>query len=201
MNLLKKIREKARYKGQGGWPELDNTAFAIPGDMTMADLFKQELEKVGGHVYLCQNRKDLHHQLQGLFEEQKWQKPFAFDPWVKETLGNIGLEPRSDMDRLEDMDVGIGVCESLVAWTGSVVVSSALPGGRRFNIFSPDLVIIAKREQLVLEPDEALVQVHNKYSQPPSQITLITGPSKTADIEKTLIYGMHGPRSLHVFIL
>ena len=44
--------------------------------------------------------------------------------------------------------------------------------------------------------------IREKYkTRLPSQITLITGPSRTADIEKTLVLGAHGPKELHVFIL
>ncbi len=201
MNLLKKIQQINSHKGQSHLPELDNSAFAIPEGMSLADLFKREVEKVGGHACLCTDEQHLLNELRKLFGQAKWHEPFAFAPWAIEILQKIGFSVHASFDELERMDVGVGICEYLVAWTGSVVVSSALPGGRRFNIFSPDLVILARREQLVLDPDQALVNIHSKYDQAPSQITLVTGPSKTADIEKTLIYGMHGPRSLYVFIL
>ncbi len=200
MNLLTKIRQALRHRSDVRWPEVDNTAFAIPKDMPLPDLFKRELEKVGGHAYLCRDKDDLIAQLKNLYSQKGWQKPVALDKEIQALLKQAGIGHFTSLSDMDGMDVGFGACEAAVAWTGSVVVSSALPGGRRFNIFSPELVIIARRDQLVLDVDQALVRIKEKYEQPPSQITVITGPSKTADIEKTLIYGMHGPKSLYVFI-
>ncbi len=98
------------------------------------------------------------------------------------------------------LDVGLNECEALAAWTGSVLVSSALPGGRQINVYSPELIILARYDQLFPDIQDALDFVIHKYPQPPSQISAITGPSKTADIEKTLIYGMHGAKEVYVFL-
>ncbi|MCK5078809.1 MAG: LUD domain-containing protein, partial [Bacteroidales bacterium] len=49
---------------------------------------------------------------------------------------------------------------------------------------------------------DALKGMKEKYGQDlPSMISLITGPSRTADIEKTLVMGAHGPRELYVFLV
>ena len=199
--FLNKIKQKNIYGHKTQLPKIDNSAYAIPSNISQDKLFKQELEKVGGHCYLCKDINHLLKELKELFEQKQWKKPFAFETWTKDIMKRIDKEVFSDFSHLEKMDVGIGICDYLVSWTGSVLVSSFLPGARQFYIFSPDLIILAKKEQLVLTPDEALDKVYAKYNRAPSQITLITGPSKTADIEKTLIYGMHGPRSLYVFII
>jgi L-lactate dehydrogenase complex protein LldG len=98
--------------------------------------------------------------------------------------------------------VGITSCEFLVAHTGSVMVSSALEGGRQSFVFPPVHVVIARKDQLVAYLADAYSGIQTKYQKAlPSQITLITGPSRTADIEKTLVMGAHGPKSLNVFLL
>ncbi len=201
MNLLKKIRQANKHKQEVQWPETDNSVFDIDETMSLAGLFQRELEKAGGHACICQGQEHLIEEIRALFGRQEWQAPFAFDTWVKNILSSAGIGFRSSLEDLGQMDVGVGVCDFLVAWTGSIVVSSVLPGGRQFPIFSPELVILARKDQLVLDPDQALVRLHEKYEQAPTQITFITGPSKTADIEKTLIYGMHGPRNVYVFII
>jgi L-lactate dehydrogenase complex protein LldG len=62
-------------------------------------------------------------------------------------------------------------------------------------------VVIARSSQVVLEIGDALAGIKGKYGQMPSQVSMITGPSRTADIEKTLVLGAHGPRDLFVFLL
>lgn len=70
------------------------------------------------------------------------------------------------------------------------------------NIFPPLHIVIASKDQLVATLEEAYSNIQQKYIDDlPSQIALVTGPSRTADIEKTLVLGAHGPRELWVFLL
>ena len=69
-------------------------------------------------------------------------------------------------------------------------------------VYPPVHIVIARKNQLVGYLEEAYSGIHEKYNDNfPSQIALITGPSRTADIEKTLVLGAHGPRELRVFIV
>jgi len=67
--------------------------------------------------------------------------------------------------------------------------------------YPPVHIVIAYSDQLVMHVEEGLNGIKNRYEKLPSFITTITGPSRTADIEKTLIVGVHGPRELYVFLL
>ncbi len=197
--ILDKIIRANKHKTQASLPEIDNSVFNIP-DMPLPDLFKQELEKVGGQAFICQTKQQAIETLKNLLASNKWQNAFTFDNKIKSLLKEAQIDFSDQIAELEKIDVGINSCQYLVAWTGSVIVSSDMAGGRQFNIFSPELIIIARQEQLVLTLDEAMEKLARKYKQFPSQISVITGPSKTADIEKTLIYGMHGPKKLVVII-
>jgi len=54
----------------------------------------------------------------------------------------------------------------------------------------------------ILSDKNFLTAIKEKYSDGfPSQVTIITGPSRTADIEKTLVMGAHGPKELYVFMI
>ena len=89
----------------------------------------------------------------------------------------------------------------MVARTGSVLVSSASQSGRQLNVFPPIHIVLAHVSQLVNYLDEALVAIQQKYGNHlPSIISTITGPSRTADIEKTLVLGAHGPKEFVVFL-
>jgi len=101
----------------------------------------------------------------------------------------------------ETMQAGITSCEYLIARTGSVMVSSVSSFGRQMHAFPPVHIVVAKSTQLTNYYEDALIAMQQKYKgYLPSAITTITGPSRTADIEKTLVLGAHGPRELIVFI-
>ena len=89
-----------------------------------------------------------------------------------------------------------------MAHLGSVLISSAQISGRRLNVFPETHLVIAYQSQLTDYLDNAIKKLQEKYkNRLPSLISNITGPSRTADIEKTLIMGMHGPKSLIVLIV
>ena len=103
---------------------------------------------------------------------------------------------------LENCDVGITQCDALVAQTGSVLLTGASAGGRALSVLPPHHVVLARREQLVADLPESFALLKQKYSANyPSFISLITGPSRTGDIERILVLGAHGPRKLTIFCL
>ena len=70
------------------------------------------------------------------------------------------------------------------------------------TVFPETHLIVGYTSQLVPDLKDALKNVRKKYEDNfPSQISLITGPSRTADIEKTLVLGAHGPKELYVFLI
>lgn len=66
------------------------------------------------------------------------------------------------------------------------------------------LICIAYTSQLIsLDLKDALQTAKNKYGNnlPTSLLTFATGPSRTADIEKTLVVGVHGPKEVYLFLI
>jgi L-lactate dehydrogenase complex protein LldG len=115
-------------------------------------------------------------------------------------LTQAGVPFDSGEDSLQQLSVGITGCEFLVARLGSIMVSSKT--SRRLNVYPETHVVIAYVNQLVDDLKDAFSAVQNKYSgKLPSMLSVITGPSRTADIEKTLVMGAHGPRELFVILV
>ena len=103
---------------------------------------------------------------------------------------------------LHNCDASITDCEFLVARTGSIMLSSAQQSGRTVSVYAPVHICIAYTDQLIYDIKDALIKVKEKYpEQLPSLITLATGPSRTADIEKTLVVGVHGPKEVFCFLI
>jgi len=100
------------------------------------------------------------------------------------------------------MKAAVTFCEFLIARHGSIMVSSRSGPGRRINIFPEIHIVLAHTNQMVDDIKQAFKALKEKYQQQmPSMVSLITGPSRTADIEKTLIMGAHGPKELYLFLL
>lgn len=94
----------------------------------------------------------------------------------------------------------ITLCEALVAQTGSVLVSAA-NGGRQATVIAPAHIVFARLDQLVPDLEAAFARVYERgIASKNSYVCLITGSSRTADIEKILIMGAHGPRRLIVVL-
>ena len=81
-------------------------------------------------------------------------------------------------------------------------MSAGQASGRTTSVYAPIHVCIAFASQLVYEVKDALTLVKDKYNgKLPSLITFATGPSRTADIEKTLVVGVHGPKEVYCFLV
>jgi L-lactate dehydrogenase complex protein LldG len=81
-------------------------------------------------------------------------------------------------------------------------MSAAQQSGRTVSVYAPVHICIAYTGQLVYELKDALQKIKEKYPGGiPSLVTFATGPSRTADIEKTLVTGVHGPREVYCFLV
>lgn len=93
-------------------------------------------------------------------------------------------------DDVWEAKVGVTLVEAAVAETGSLLLAAG-PGRKRLNSLAPEIhVALVRKEQIVPGLDEALAALGARTS------VLITGPSRTADIEGVLVRGIHGPKRL-----
>ncbi|HDO06232.1 MAG TPA: hypothetical protein ENG85_00970, partial [Bacteroidetes bacterium] len=150
----------------------------------------------------CENEHALGENLKALLKQKKWTDYFVVDKKVEMLLQSLGVPYQNDPEEFNNMIAGITRCEYLISRFGSVLVSSGLDSGRRMFVFPESHIIIAYSSQVVEELQDALAGMRRRYRDRfPSQMTVITGPSRTADIEKTLVMGAHGPRELYVFVV
>jgi L-lactate utilization protein LutC len=120
---------------------------------------------------------------------------------LAERLRAAGVEVASalgaDRDTLFAADIGISGVDHLIAETGSVAVLARADEPRSLSLLPPVHVAVADRAQLL--PD--LFDLFAGSREMPSCLTLITGPSKTGDIELRLVTGVHGPGELHIIFI
>jgi L-lactate dehydrogenase complex protein LldG len=201
-NILKKIRKALSHSTPLPFPKSEGgeTVFQLSKQETEIE-FAEQFSKLQGRFVYCINRQELAFQLASLVRKMDWKKVFCLEEALLQGAeGQIG--DRLVKTEIATCDVAITGCEYLVARTGSVVMSAALPSGRITSVYAPIHICIAYTNQLVYDVKDALQGVKDKYgSNLPSLITFATGPSRTADIEKTLVVGVHGPKEAYVFLV
>jgi L-lactate dehydrogenase complex protein LldG len=107
-----------------------------------------------------------------------------------------------DKNALEVCDAGITACETAVAQTGSILVSSRTCGGRGLSILPHVHIVVLAVDQVVATVGDALHLARERAAgRMPSMLSFITGPSRTGDIERILVLGAHGPKELYVFLV
>ncbi len=123
-------------------------------------------------------------------------------PLVLELLGGRALlpDPREPAQSVADAAVGLVRGEFAVAETGSVlVVQDTLPD-RTVSMLSRTLVQVVDRDHVVDGLDDVAGWLAQR-SAAPGYVALVTGPSRTADIERSLTIGVQGPGAVHVVLL
>ena len=201
--VLKKIRDALIEKTEAPYPIIDvDTSIYTTMDEPLDVTFAQELLKVSGKFIYCESDDEFLTVLQSFILEKDWPVLFCYDEKIKRLLKTGGIPYESAPERFNELKLGITRCEYLVARLGSVMVSSRISPGRRMNVFPEIHLILAYTSQLVPDLKQAFQNIKKKYGQDfPSMISLVTGPSRTADIEKTLVMGAHGPKELYVFLM
>lgn len=194
-NILKRIRQALSNPAPLPFPNSEgnnSVFFPLPDDLEV--VFAEEFVKLQGKFAFCTSQQDMVQQLQHLITEKQWTKIYCnIDEWNKTFSNTISLST---------CDAAVTDCEFLVARTGTVVMSAAQQSGRTVSVYAPVHICIAYTNQLVFDIKDALQILKEKYvSSIPSLITFASGPSRTADIEKTLVTGVHGPKEVYCFLI
>jgi L-lactate dehydrogenase complex protein LldG len=176
--------------------------FFAKTDISLEEKFAEEFTKLGGKFVYCSDEADMIQQLEALADTMKWNTIHTRDQFLLNLFKENNIEfiqPAGDMHNLE---VGLSLCECLIARTGSAIMSSGQDYGRSLPVYSPIHITIAFTNQLVWDISNAVSLLKEKYNnQLPSMMSLTTGPSRTADIEKTLVVGVHGPKEVYIFLI
>ena len=201
-NILKKIRKALSHSTPLPFPKSEgNNPVFQPLQQEIEVEFAEQFTQLQGKFIYCINRQELAFQLSSLVKKQDWNKVYCLEEKLIENVASQ-LSDRLVTTDLAGCDVSITGCEYLVARTGSIVMSTAQKSGRSTSVYAPIHICIAFTNQLVYDVKDALQAAKDKYGNNlPSLITFATGPSRTADIEKTLVVGVHGPKEVYVFLV
>lgn len=201
--VLKHVREAIITRPEQPYPKIDIEKSVFAEMEETPDInFAQEITKAGGHFIYCESEEEIINDLKILMNERQWDQIFALEPSIVSLLTKGQLNCTYDHLQLTDAKVAMTGCEYLISRLGSVMVSTAQMAGRQIFVHPEVHIILARSSQLVPDLKDAIFKLRKKYEpKMPSMVSLITGPSRTADIEKTLVIGAHGPKELLVFLL
>ena len=175
--LLRRVREALAGVSRVPRPEPAAEPLAPPAGGDLFERFRRELERAGGRLV-----------------------ELAPDASVDDFLARTwpGARIVRSGDGMDGAEVGVDRADALLAETGTILKSYADRESSRASLVPPVSVFLARRADLVPGLPEALARVAPLHRAGPAYSLLITGPSRTADIEKELVIPAHGPRELVV---
>jgi L-lactate dehydrogenase complex protein LldG len=185
----------------------------------VCEALAREVDAVGGLAYVVDDYASAREVLTRLLTEANaktalcWKHPVLDELALAELLAGLNIH-RHDYDSLAMLalpqqrsdalacDVGITSVERAIAETGTLMMWSR-PGRERIASLLPPLhIAIVHESQIVPDLFDAIgLLIDGGPGQMPSNVTLITGPSKTGDIELQLTTGVHGPGKWRVIVV
>lgn len=196
-NILNKIKMALATPTPLPFAETNHAGpFVQPQTQDPVVEFAEQFTALQGKFLYCADRSELVQSLSMLFQQNNWTKIYCTeDEWLPLVSSELLF------DDISNCDASVTGCEHLLARTGGIVLSSA-KNGRIPSVYAPVHICIATTSQLVYDIEDALEEMKARYgTNLPSMISFATGPSRTADIEKTLIVGVHGPKEVYCFVV
>ncbi|MBZ5609063.1 MAG: lactate utilization protein [Acidobacteriia bacterium] len=168
-------------------------------------LFVQNLEKLAGKAFIVPNPAAVAPMLQALLKDQR---AVASNAPFLAACGVTGLaqvesgftEPEALRQACATAGVGITSADYALAATGSLVMLASPQEARLISLLPPVHVAVFPKSRILGNLDELLARIPQPAEQTSSMV-LITGPSRTADIEQILIRGVHGPGEVYAVIV
>jgi L-lactate utilization protein LutC len=215
-SFLQRVRQAVAEGNRAGaipsLPQRGTVGYQGAGADPVARL-RQEFTSAGGHVHLVTTGADAVAAIIHLVRDRSARRILLGDGAffatlrLERALTDMGLTVYSPASLPMEhtraaffaADVGITGVDHLIAETGTVVLETRPGQPRSLSLLPPMHIVVAHREQLVADLFDLFAE--RQPSELPSCLSLITGPSKTGDIELRLVTGVHGPGELHLVLV
>ena len=189
--ILSAIRRAAVPKTE--LPPLEGPWITYPDQLQQ---FLQVVTSVGARPVVVPDAAAAHVDLQKFEPYATARSIFSQVPGMGDN--NVDLDAVADPHGLEDLDFAILPGEFAVAENGAIWVTDRALKQRVVYFITQHLVLVVKADQII----DNMHQAYGRLAFPEAGFgVFISGPSKTADIEQSLVVGAHGPRSLTVYVV
>ncbi len=204
--ILAKVRNALVEKNEALFKDIDKrteTWVPISEEDGTAITFAQNFKDIGGIFIYLEDENEFADCLRQLAPENGWEPLWCISPAMQALLERHGISYSQSSEREPKQKlVSLVDCECLVAQTGSILLSDELAGSRQAYALPDVLLVYATTDQIAGGIKEAFRYVRKHHGNKfPSQLTFVTGPSRTTDIEQTLVIGANGTRQVAVFLV
>jgi L-lactate dehydrogenase complex protein LldG len=158
------------------------------------DILKQTIETVGGEMHVVDTILDIDTKLNKMFQNSK----MTYSNVEDLNFGNVELTDDFTAHDLAKLKVAVLKGQFAVEENGSIFISDESMGNRMIPTITEYLVLVIPKSEVVKNMHEAYKKIDLRSFE---YGTFISGPSKTADIESTLVFGAHGAKNLTVFLV
>lgn len=177
--------------------------------LNTSEIFKQQLENLGGQVYLLEDSNQL--------------KPVLSDILKSFTMNHIGvssdafiekygleqtLQPyetvvweKGGVEAFQQVDISLSDCAYAIADTGTIVMMSSPERGRSIALLPTIHIVIVQASQIHYRLGQVLQKLSAISDALPSSVHFISGPSRSSDIENDQTIGIHGPAAVIAIVL
>jgi len=192
-------------------------------DPSLVERFKEEFSRVSGEIAVCTDAESVVDTIKDLIQSSNFQTvavsqhtlclELQLEERLKEELPQVhfineAMESESSVERhqlrerLAHVELSVTGTEYLIGDIGTIVTIAGPQASREISLLPTAHLVLATPDQIYPNMAELFREIHEKHGDtlPGSALTLITGPSRTADIEKVLIRGVHGPTRLLAII-
>ena len=204
--ILAKVRNALIEKQEALFKDIDQrseTWVPIKEEDGTAFTFVQNFKEHGGIFIYLESENEFSDCLKQFAPENGWEPLWCTSPALQALLNRHGIPYTTEPDHdTSQKRVSLTGCECLVAQTGSIVLSDTLTQTRAAYASADILLVYATTKQIVNGMKDVFRLMKNRYGQKmPSQMVIITGPSRCTDIEQTLVIGATGARQVAVFLV
>jgi L-lactate dehydrogenase complex protein LldG len=116
-------------------------------------------------------------------------------PWAQS-----GIKAQARVPTGEDK-VGVTGCFCAIAETGTLMMHSGISTPMTTSLLPDSHIAVVRRQQLVMCMEDAWDRLRHEIGDLPRQVAFVSGPSRTADIEMTMVLGIHGPYRVHILLV
>lgn len=182
-------------------------------DKNLDELYEQftkKAETLTTQVYRAENEAQVLGYLQTEIENSEAEKVVGYESGlitslgIKDKLTTIEVESyfTNIGEEVEEADIGISELDIAVAKSSTLIEDATSYEKRLISMLPKTHVAIVRTDNLVPDLEDAFRILESEYgTKVPAYLSFITGPSKTADIERTLTIGVHGPERLVVIFV
>ncbi|MDQ0189107.1 lactate utilization protein C [Alicyclobacillus cycloheptanicus] len=169
--------------------------------------FEERFVQLGGAFHRVKDAAELQEALRGIFADLQ---PERIGMWNDAQLRQLVLPAVSseqvvtwgvdEREAFTSIDIGITGCTAAVADTGTLVLACGAGRGRSVHLLPPVHLAIVGASQFVTRLGEALARIADAVDQH-AYVHLVTGPSRSSDIENDQTIGIHGPAAVIVIVV